>query len=225
MKWIPVSLALAALVPGPSFGQAINTNSPASALSAGAAKLFIGETNTIIGRVAQVTIREKVVYLNLGKPYPDMLCSGIIFASKTNQFGDLTQLQGKIVLITGKITQYNDQPQIVIDGKEQLEVVEEPSAVPSEIVGGAGKDSGMPEPPPSAATQTNLGNAEAIRQEIANMQVTNRAKDLFIEQLQKDREHYVEQLMDFNRKFGELETKLLQLQAPTSGVASNSLSR
>ena len=225
MKWIPVSLALAALVPGPSFGQATNTNPPAIALSAGAAKLFIGETNTIIGRVAQVTIREKVVYLNLGKPYPDMLCSGIIFASKTNQFGDLTQLQGKIVLITGKITQYNDQPQIVIDGKEQLEVVEEPSAVPSEIVGGAGKDSGMPEPPPSAATQTNLGNAEAIRQEIANMQVTNRAKDLFIEQLQKDREHYVEQLMDFNRKFGELETKLLQLQAPTSGVASNSLSR
>jgi hypothetical protein len=225
MKWIPVLLALAALVPGPSFGQAINTNPPASALSAGAARLFIGETNTIIGRVAQVSVREKVVYLNLGKPYPDMLCSGVIFAGRTNQFGDLTQLQGKIVLITGKIVQYNDQPQIVIDSKEQLEVVEEPSAVPSEIVGSTGKDSVKSESPPTAATQTNLENADAVRQEIANMQVTNRAKDLFIEQLQKDREHYVEQLMEFNRKFGELETKLLQLQAPTSSVASNSLAR
>jgi hypothetical protein len=32
--------------------------------------------------------------------------------------------------------------------------------------------------------------------------------------LTKEREEYVEKLMDFNRKVGELETKLLQLEGP-----------
>lgn len=54
------------------------------------------------------------------------------------------------------------------------------------------------------------------------MKVTNRGKDYFIEQLQKERESfaderqtYVEKLMTFNRKVGELETRLLQIEAPS----------
>lgn len=52
------------------------------------------------------------------------------------------------------------------------------------------------------------------------MKITNRGKDYFIEQLKKERDdftlerkEYVEMLMTFNRKVGELETRLLQLQA------------
>jgi catechol 2,3-dioxygenase-like lactoylglutathione lyase family enzyme len=60
-----------------------------------------------------------------------------------------------------------------------------------------------------------------LQKEIMDLKINNRAKDYFIEQLQKERESfaderqdYVEKLMTFNRKLGELETKVLQLEAP-----------
>ena len=62
-----------------------------------------------------------------------------------------------------------------------------------------------------------------LQKEIMDLRIANRGKDFFIEQLQKERESfaierasYVEKLMTFNRKLGELETKLLQLEAPAS---------
>jgi hypothetical protein len=65
--------------------------------------------------------------------------------------------------------------------------------------------------------------AKELRQEIMDLKITNRAKDMFIEQIQKEREgfalerrDYVEKLMTFNRKVGELESNLRQLSEPTS---------
>lgn len=62
----------------------------------------------------------------------------------------------------------------------------------------------------------------AIHDEILDLKITNRAKDMFIKQLQDERASfdterrgYVEQLMGFNRKVGELETRLLQLDSPS----------
>jgi hypothetical protein len=53
------------------------------------------------------------------------------------------------------------------------------------------------------------------------LRITNRGKDYYIEQLQKDREHFVrerealiEKLMGEARRNGEIETRLLQLEAP-----------
>ena len=65
---------------------------------------------------------------------------------------------------------------------------------------------------------------KSLRQEIMDLKITNRAKDMFIEQMQKERESfaaeragYVEQLMAFNRKVGEMEAALQQL---TSGKSA-----
>jgi hypothetical protein len=62
--------------------------------------------------------------------------------------------------------------------------------------------------------------SRTLRQEIMDLKITNRAKDMFIEQLQKEhegfaleRQGYVEKLMTFNRKLGELETRLNQLES------------
>jgi len=61
---------------------------------------------------------------------------------------------------------------------------------------------------------------EELQKQIRDLEITNRVKDMFVVQLQKDREHfelerkdYIEQLMSFNRKVGELETKLLQIES------------
>lgn len=60
-----------------------------------------------------------------------------------------------------------------------------------------------------------LDEEKALRQEIMDLKITNRAKDMFIEQIQKEREgftverrEYVEKLMHFNRRVGEMEATL-----------------
>jgi hypothetical protein len=77
---------------------------------------------------------------------------------------------------------------------------------------------GRPEP---LAGGNGTGDLKVMRQEIMDLKITNRAKDMFIDQLQKERDGftlerqgYVEKLMAFNRKVGELETQLLALEAP-----------
>jgi hypothetical protein len=118
-----VTNAKAAPVSPSGFAQPIRTNFSLAIHPASEAKALIGETNTISGKVAQVTVREKMTYLNLEKPYPDMPFTGVIFANRTNQFGNLQNLEGRMVWITGKITQYNGRPEIIIDSKNQLEVM------------------------------------------------------------------------------------------------------
>jgi len=125
MKWNYVALVAFVLVSLCSFAQPEDTNLPAKVYPAAEARLLIGETHTISGQVAQVTAREKVTYLNLERPYPDMPFTGVIFAARTNLFGDLQSLKGKTVLITGKVAAYANTPQIVIDSTAQLRVVEE----------------------------------------------------------------------------------------------------
>jgi hypothetical protein len=60
------------------------------------------------------------------------------------------------------------------------------------------------------------------------LKITNRGKDYFIEQVEKEREGfaqeregYVEKLMASNREVGELETKLLQLEGPSGTGGAN----
>jgi len=127
LNWIVAVLAVAAGALASGFAQSISTNLSVPAHLAKEAREFVGETNTISGIVAQVTIRQKLAYLNLDKPYPDMSCSGVIFASRTNQFGNLQSLEGRTVLITGKITLYNDRPEIIIDSTNQLVVLPGPA--------------------------------------------------------------------------------------------------
>ena len=77
---------------------------------------------TVTGTVAQVTIREKLVYLNLDKPFPQTPLAVVIFARNTNAFGDLSALKGRQVEITGKIEEYKERPQIVLVSTNQLRV-------------------------------------------------------------------------------------------------------
>ena len=53
-----------------------------------------------------------------------------------------------------------------------------------------------------------------MEKENLDLKITNRGKDFFIEQLQKERNGIFDQLLQSNRKVGELETKLLQIQPP-----------
>lgn len=52
-----------------------------------------------------------------------------------------------------------------------------------------------------------------LENEIRDLQITNKAKDMVIERMQKERDVFFEQVITANRKVGELEAKLLQLGA------------
>ena len=62
------------------------------------------------------------------------------------------------------------------------------------------------------AKSEDTGRMKELEKELLDLKITNRGKDYFIEQLQKEREGLLEQVVSASRKVGELETKLLQLE-------------
>lgn len=73
-------------------------------------------------------------------------------------------------------------------------------------------------------TVEHTKQAKEFEQEIMDLKITNKAKDYFIEQLQEDRERFVQEREQFvqrlvtqSQTIGELKTQLLQLEAPEHG--------
>ena len=101
------------------------TNRPALLkISAGEAVKHYDQEMIVTGKVAQVSIRPKIVLLNLDQPYPDSPFTLVIFPGATNnQFGDLKSLNGKNVEAKGKIQNYHNKPEIVLDSTNQLTVI------------------------------------------------------------------------------------------------------
>ena len=63
------------------------------------------------------------------------------------------------------------------------------------------------------------GRVEELEKEVLDLKITNRAKDYFIEQLKAEQKSFVTELVSANRRVGELENQLLQLQEPTGSPA------
>lgn len=60
----------------------------------------------------------------------------------------------------------------------------------------------------------NREGIEELKKEITDLKITNRAKDLFIEQLRNEREGLINQVIQSSEKVGELQSRLLQLESP-----------
>ena len=111
---------------------AADTNAPALSKTNIAARLKIGtgeadkyydQEMIVTGKVAQVTIRPTVTFLNLDKPFPNSPFTVVIFHGHSSFFGDANALKGKIIEIRGKIKNYNDKPEIALDSTNQLTVL------------------------------------------------------------------------------------------------------
>jgi DNA/RNA endonuclease YhcR with UshA esterase domain len=103
---------------------AADTNSFAvPKISAFEATNYYDQTVVVTGKVAQVTIRPKVTFLNLDKPYPRSPIAIVIFHGHSRFFGDVNVLRGKSIEIKGEIKNYKDRPEIILDSINQLTVV------------------------------------------------------------------------------------------------------
>lgn len=103
--------------------QETKTNAPPR-VPAADAKDHVGKEAIVFGKVIEVYRTDRLVRMNLEKPFPNQPFTAVVFASKTNLFPDLEKLKGQGVEISGKITEYRDQPQIVLVATNQLRLVE-----------------------------------------------------------------------------------------------------
>jgi len=60
--------------------------------------------------------------------------------------------------------------------------------------------------------QDDESRVKELEREIFDLQITNRGKDYLIDELNKERKSFFDQLLSANRKMGELENKLLQIE-------------
>jgi hypothetical protein len=100
--------------------------SPATAnrkIAATEASQHYNESLTVTGKVAQVSSRGTVAFLNLDKRFPDSPFTAVIFQNNLDAFGDLQKYAGKNVEITGTVTEYRGKPEIVLDSPDQINVV------------------------------------------------------------------------------------------------------
>ena len=87
------------------------------------AKEYYGQEMIVTGTVAQVSIRPGIVFLNMDKPYPRSPFALVIFPANTNRFGDLKALKGASVEAEGKIINYHNRPEMVLEKSSQLTVI------------------------------------------------------------------------------------------------------
>jgi len=120
-------------------------------IGAGEADKHYDEEMIVTGKVAQVTIRPKVTFLNIDKVFPNSPFTVVIFHGQSSYFGDVNALKGKSIEIRGKIKQFNDKPEIALNDTNQLTVFESPAParVPDKTPAGAPATNA---PPPSADT-------------------------------------------------------------------------
>lgn len=94
-------------------------------LTAEQARDYIGETAKICGQVATVHLafrtRGQPTFINFGKPYPHHAFTAIIWGLDRGKFGDPAhRYLNKNVCVTGPITAYHNQPEMVLHSPKQI---------------------------------------------------------------------------------------------------------
>lgn len=73
-----------------------------------------------------------------------------------------------------------------------------------------------PIPPKSEAAHPPSEDIKKLEQEIFDLKIMNKGKDYLIDQLRQERGEFITRIEDNSYRIGQLETKLLQLEAPRS---------
>ena len=117
-----ISFGFLIFVSTPVLAQDAKTNAP-TRIPAAQAKQHVNSEAMVFGKVVEIHKTDKLFRLNLDQPFPNQPFTVVIFANKTNLFSEIDKLKGQAVEVTGKITEYRDQPQIVLTTTNQLKVL------------------------------------------------------------------------------------------------------
>jgi micrococcal nuclease len=123
---VRVTVCLAALC----FPMAVyaQTDTP-HVLTATEAKTHIGENATVCGTVASArysTEGRQPTFLNLDKAYPQPIFTVLIWGANRDKFGKPEELyKDKRICVTGKIEDYRNAPEMILDDPHQLVLQDE----------------------------------------------------------------------------------------------------
>jgi hypothetical protein len=114
-KWI-----VAAFLIAPLFASAQKTH-----LTARDARNHVGETQTVCGKAVSTRYapgsKGQPTFLNLDEPYPNEIFTILIWGDDRSKFGrPETEYRDKNVCVTGKITSYRGNPEIVATEPSQI---------------------------------------------------------------------------------------------------------
>jgi hypothetical protein len=99
-------------------------NSELQTITSEEVKMHIGDSVCIKGYVADVYLSDKVAYLNFENKFPKNLFACTIFSGKFGEFGDLSKYKDRNVEVTGRITTYKSKPQVILETKNQIKIIQ-----------------------------------------------------------------------------------------------------
>jgi hypothetical protein len=83
---------------------------------------FYDQDVVVTGKVAQVSVRSDITFINLDERYPDSPFAVVILQGRSKFQGDATVLRGHSIGIKGKVTKYHDRPEMLLNNNDQLKV-------------------------------------------------------------------------------------------------------
>ena len=97
----------------------------AATITAEQAKAHVGETARVCGRVVSphyaFKTRGHPTFLNFDRPYPHQVFTAVIWGSDRAKFGQPEkQYRNKDICVTGPITVYRGQPEMVLHSPRQV---------------------------------------------------------------------------------------------------------
>ena len=92
------------------------------AISAEDATEHDGSVVTVEGIVRNVHVARsgRATFIDFDGVYPDNPFSAVIFEGDMVQVGDVSDLEGKTVDVTGKVRMYRNRPEIVVSSRSQI---------------------------------------------------------------------------------------------------------
>ena len=86
------------------------------------AKDHVGQVVTVEGMVSEVhkLASGRATFIDMGGRYPYNVFTAVIFSSDASKFPDVETLNGKVVDITGRVTLYKGEPEIILNDPAQI---------------------------------------------------------------------------------------------------------
>ena len=94
----------------------------AMAISAEDAAAHDGSMVTVegIAREVHVARNGRATFIDLDGVYPDQPFTAVVFEEDMPTVGDVSDLEGKTVDVTGKVRMYHGKPEIIVSSRSQL---------------------------------------------------------------------------------------------------------
>lgn len=86
---------------------------------------YIGQEVVFTGVVELARkIESGTQFLDFGGRHPNAMFTCVVFASRAELFGDLTDYEGKTVRVRGIVNEFGGRPQIELKSPDQIELVD-----------------------------------------------------------------------------------------------------